>query len=35
MKSEELIKKLKKAGWVHVRTRGSHHLFEKEGEQDR
>jgi predicted RNA binding protein YcfA (HicA-like mRNA interferase family) len=32
MTSGDLIKKLKKAGWVHVRTRGSHHVFEKEGE---
>lgn len=32
MKSRDLIKKLKKAGWVHVRTNGSHHIFEKEGE---
>ena len=23
---------LKSAGWLHVRTRGSHHIFEKEGE---
>ncbi|XUV84012.1 type II toxin-antitoxin system HicA family toxin [Enterobacter sp. TMH.L2] len=23
---------LKKLGWLHVRTRGSHHIFEKEGE---
>jgi len=32
MKSEELIGKMLKAGWKHVRTRGSHHIFEKEGE---
>lgn len=32
MKSEELIRKMLKAGWKHVRTKGSHHIFEKEGE---
>ncbi|ROP56285.1 putative RNA binding protein YcfA (HicA-like mRNA interferase family) [Enterobacter sp. BIGb0383] len=32
MKSEELIRKILKAGWKHVRTRGSHRIFEKEGE---
>lgn len=34
MKSGELIKILINAGWVHVRTRGSHHIFEKEGEPE-
>lgn len=34
MKSEDLIRKMKTAGWEHVRTRGSHHIFEKEGESD-
>ncbi|WP_455818623.1 type II toxin-antitoxin system HicA family toxin [Pseudomonas cerasi] len=34
MKSEDLIRKMKTAGWEHVRTRGSHHIFEKEGEPD-
>lgn len=34
MTSGDLISKLKKAGWEHVRTRGSHHIFEKEGEPD-
>jgi len=29
MKSEDLIRELKRAGWEHVRTRGSHHIFEK------
>lgn len=28
------MKKLKKAGWEHVRTKGSHHIFEKEGEPE-
>lgn len=32
MKSEALIRMLLQAGWKHVRTRGSHHIFEKEGE---
>ncbi|QNQ22925.1 type II toxin-antitoxin system HicA family toxin (plasmid) [Kosakonia sp. SMBL-WEM22] len=32
MSSGELIKKLTQAGWVHVRTKGSHHIFEKDGE---
>ncbi|WP_336710370.1 MULTISPECIES: type II toxin-antitoxin system HicA family toxin [unclassified Cedecea] len=32
MTSAELIRMLKKLGWLHVRTRGSHHIFEKEGE---
>lgn len=34
MKSEDLIRKMKTADWEHVRTRGSHHIFEKEGEPD-
>lgn len=34
MKSEDVIKKLKRAGWEHVRTKGSHHIFEKEGEPE-
>lgn len=32
MSSDELIRKIKAVGWVHVRTTGSHHVFEKEGE---
>ncbi|QIX96304.1 type II toxin-antitoxin system HicA family toxin [Cedecea sp. FDAARGOS_727] len=32
MTSAELIRMLKRTGWVHVRTRGSHHVFEKVGE---
>ena len=27
MKSADLIKLIKKEGWLHVRTRGSHHHF--------
>ncbi|WP_336222925.1 type II toxin-antitoxin system HicA family toxin [Enterobacter kobei] len=34
MTSDAVWKLLKKAGWVHVRTRGSHHIFEKEGEPE-
>jgi len=34
MKSEDVIKKLKRAGWEHVRTKGSHHIFEKEDEPE-
>jgi predicted RNA binding protein YcfA (HicA-like mRNA interferase family) len=34
MKSGELIKILINAGWVHVRTRRSHPIFEKEGEPE-
>ena len=30
MTSARLIRELKKAGWVHVRTRGSHHVFKHE-----
>ncbi|HHL0960489.1 TPA: type II toxin-antitoxin system HicA family toxin [Serratia marcescens] len=32
MTSDELIKLLKSSGWHHVRTKGSHHIFEKDGE---
>ena len=31
MKSSEFHRKIKKAGWQHVRTKGSHYLYEKEG----
>lgn len=34
MKSEDLIRELKRAGWEHVRPRGSHHIFEKKGEPE-
>ncbi|MEM6393247.1 MAG: type II toxin-antitoxin system HicA family toxin [Planctomycetota bacterium] len=27
MGSKEIIKRLKREGWEHVRTRGSHHIF--------
>jgi len=27
MKSDDLIRELKKAGWVEVRVAGSHHIF--------
>lgn len=31
MKPDEMIKLLKKEGWQHVRTTGSHHIFKKPG----
>ena len=31
MKSSELHRIVRKNGWVHVRTSGSHYLYEKEG----
>lgn len=31
MDSKKLIKLLQQNGWVHVRTRGSHCMFEKKG----
>lgn len=29
MKGEEIIKELKKMGWVEVRIKGSHHIMKK------
>lgn len=29
MKYSEFHKKIKQAGWVHVRTKGSHYIYEK------
>lgn len=31
MKSSELHRKILKAGWVLVRSRGSHYIYEKDG----
>lgn len=31
MNAQEVIKLLKKNGWVHERTSGSHYIFYKEG----
>jgi mRNA interferase HicA len=31
VKSSELHRKVRKNGWVHIRTEGSHYIYEKEG----
>ncbi|MEJ5092734.1 type II toxin-antitoxin system HicA family toxin [Sphingobacterium faecium] len=31
MKSSEFHKILRKSGWNHIRTSGSHYIYEKEG----
>jgi len=31
MKSREFHRKIIKAGWQHIRTKGSHYIYEKEG----
>jgi len=31
MKYKEFHKKVRKAGWVHIRTTGSHYIYEKGG----
>lgn len=31
MKSSELHRLVKKKGWSHIRTRGSHYIYEKNG----
>ena len=31
MKSSELHRLIKKNGWVHLRTSGSHYIYEKNG----
>jgi mRNA interferase HicA len=31
MKSTELHKLIKKNGWLHIRTKGSHYIYEKDG----
>jgi len=32
MKSSELHKLIKRNGWRHIRTRGSHYIYEKDGQ---
>jgi mRNA interferase HicA len=34
MKSSELHKLIKRNGWVHIRTKGSHYIYEKEGRRE-
>jgi mRNA interferase HicA len=31
MKYSEFHRQIRRAGWVHVRTAGSHYIYEKEG----
>lgn len=31
MKSSEFHRKVKKNGWIHIRTEGSHYIYEKNG----
>lgn len=31
MKSSEFHRKIKKNGWIHIRTEGSHYIYEKNG----
>ncbi len=31
MKSSELHRKIKRNGWTHIRTEGSHYMYEKDG----
>ncbi|MCT1525647.1 type II toxin-antitoxin system HicA family toxin [Sphingobacterium hotanense] len=31
MKSSEFHRLLRKNGWIHIRTRGSHYIYEKDG----
>lgn len=31
MKSSEFHRKVKKNGWIHLRTEGSHYIYEKDG----
>jgi mRNA interferase HicA len=31
MKSSEFHRKVKKNGWIHIRTDGSHYIYEKNG----
>lgn len=32
MKSSEFHRYLRKNGWLHIRTSGSHYIYEKDGE---
>jgi mRNA interferase HicA len=31
MKSSELHRRIRKNGWSHIRTEGSHYIYEKDG----
>ncbi len=31
MKSSEFHRLIRRNGWVHIRTKGSHYIYEKEG----
>lgn len=31
MKSSEMHRRIRRNGWVHVRTEGSHYIYEKDG----
>ncbi|RRJ87781.1 type II toxin-antitoxin system HicA family toxin [Flavobacterium macacae] len=31
MKSSEFHRKVKRGGWIHIRTDGSHYIYEKDG----
>ncbi|RXK83426.1 type II toxin-antitoxin system HicA family toxin [Filimonas effusa] len=31
MKYSELHRKIRRSGWTHIRTEGSHYIYEKEG----
>ncbi|HEY6082978.1 MAG TPA: type II toxin-antitoxin system HicA family toxin [Chitinophagaceae bacterium] len=33
MKSSEFHRKIKKNGWEHIRTEGSHYIYEKDGKR--
>jgi mRNA interferase HicA len=33
MKSSELHRKIKRNGWVHLKTEGSHYIYTKEGKK--
>ncbi|HEY4108800.1 type II toxin-antitoxin system HicA family toxin [Puia sp.] len=31
MKSSELHRRIRNSGWIHIRTVGSHYIYEKDG----
>lgn len=33
MKYSEFHRKIKKEGWIHIRTKGSHYIYEKDGKK--
>jgi len=33
MKSNELHRKIKRNGWAHLKTEGSHYIYQKEGKK--